>query len=52
MSVNLFLFYKPIHLYHFLRVHMLVIWLVHVDVLQKPMQYYKVIILQLKKNKG
>ena len=27
------------------------LWLIHVDVWQKPTQYYKVIILQLKRNK-
>ena len=27
-------------------------WLIHVNVLQKPLQYCKVIILQLIKNKG
>ena len=27
------------------------LWLIHADVWQKPSQYYKIIILQLKKNK-
>ena len=37
------------------RAHKVYLWLIHVDVWQKPTQYYKAIILQLKikqTNKG